>query len=82
MNSMGRSEEKAMLLFESGCRIHTTEFDWPKNMMPSGFAMKVRWDCLGIMLYITDLSVPPSAQEASEDQASCLRYPAGSGQGG
>ena len=30
-----------MLLFESGCRLHTTEFDWPKNMMPSGFAMKV-----------------------------------------
>lgn len=37
-----RSEEKAVLLFESGCRIHTTEFDWPKGMMPSGFAMKVR----------------------------------------
>lgn len=29
------------MLFESGCRIHTTEFDWPKSMMPSGFAMKV-----------------------------------------
>ncbi|XP_077675822.1 ribosome quality control complex subunit NEMF isoform X3 [Eretmochelys imbricata] len=31
---------KATLLIESGIRIHTTEFEWPKNMMPSGFAMK------------------------------------------
>ncbi len=36
-----RSEEKAMLLFESGIRIHTTEFQWPKNPAPSGFSMKV-----------------------------------------
>ena len=27
---------------ESGTRIHTTEYDWPKSAMPSGFAMKVR----------------------------------------
>uniref|UniRef100_A0A452IS16 Ribosome quality control complex subunit NEMF n=1 Tax=Gopherus agassizii TaxID=38772 RepID=A0A452IS16_9SAUR len=33
---------KATLLIESGIRIHTTEFEWPKNMMPSGFAMKCR----------------------------------------
>uniref|UniRef100_A0A8B9P1U6 Ribosome quality control complex subunit NEMF n=1 Tax=Apteryx owenii TaxID=8824 RepID=A0A8B9P1U6_APTOW len=33
---------KATLLLESGIRIHTTEFEWPKNMMPSGFAMKCR----------------------------------------
>ncbi|CAJ0959750.1 unnamed protein product, partial [Ranitomeya imitator] len=33
---------KAVLLVESGIRIHTTEFEWPKNMMPSGFAMKCR----------------------------------------
>ncbi|XP_053923247.1 ribosome quality control complex subunit NEMF [Cuculus canorus] len=33
---------KATLLLESGMRIHTTEFEWPKNMMPSGFAMKCR----------------------------------------
>ncbi|XP_004698630.1 nuclear export mediator factor NEMF [Echinops telfairi] len=33
---------KATLLLESGIRIHTTEFDWPKNMMPSSFAMKCR----------------------------------------
>eukprot|EP00731_Ephydatia_muelleri_P028292 Em0019g1165a len=37
-----RPDEKAVLLFESGCRMHTTEFDWPKNMQPSGFAMKCR----------------------------------------
>eukprot|EP00062_Callorhinchus_milii_P004389 gi/632942687/ref/XP_007886544.1/ PREDICTED: nuclear export mediator factor NEMF [Callorhinchus milii] len=33
---------KAIILIESGIRIHTTEFEWPKNMMPSGFAMKCR----------------------------------------
>ncbi|XP_067222943.1 ribosome quality control complex subunit NEMF-like isoform X2 [Chanodichthys erythropterus] len=33
---------KSVLLIESGIRIHLTEFDWPKNMMPSGFAMKCR----------------------------------------
>ncbi|XP_067310891.1 ribosome quality control complex subunit NEMF-like isoform X2 [Pseudorasbora parva] len=33
---------KSVLLIESGVRIHCTEFDWPKNMMPSGFAMKCR----------------------------------------
>ncbi|XP_069712886.1 ribosome quality control complex subunit NEMF [Phaenicophaeus curvirostris] len=33
---------KATLLLESGIRIHMTEFEWPKNMMPSGFAMKCR----------------------------------------
>ena len=31
-----------MLLIESGTRLHLTEYDWPKNHMPSGFAMKVR----------------------------------------
>ncbi|XP_030308271.1 nuclear export mediator factor NEMF [Calypte anna] len=33
---------KATLLLESGIRIHTTEFEWPKNIMPSSFAMKCR----------------------------------------
>jgi hypothetical protein len=28
-------------LIESGIRIHGTEYDWPKNMAPSGFSMKV-----------------------------------------
>ena len=30
-----------MLLLESGSRINTTDFEWPKNIMPSGFSMKV-----------------------------------------
>ncbi|NWT59210.1 NEMF factor, partial [Erythrocercus mccallii] len=33
---------KATLLLESGIRLHLTEFEWPKNMMPSSFAMKVK----------------------------------------
>ncbi|XP_074852270.1 ribosome quality control complex subunit NEMF isoform X2 [Carettochelys insculpta] len=37
-----KPDYKATLLIESGIRIHTTEFEWPKNMMPSGFAMKCR----------------------------------------
>lgn len=39
---LGRPEEKAVILIESGIRIHCTEFDWPKNMAPSGFSMKLR----------------------------------------
>lgn len=34
-------EKKALLLLESGVRIHVTSFEWPKNMAPSGFSMKV-----------------------------------------
>lgn len=37
-----RPDEKAMILMESGNKIHTTGFDWPKNMAPSGFSMKMR----------------------------------------
>ncbi|KAM8921565.1 ribosome quality control complex subunit NEMF isoform 2-T2 [Pelodytes ibericus] len=37
-----KPDAKATLLLESGIRIHTTEFEWPKHMMPSGFAMKCR----------------------------------------
>jgi predicted ribosome quality control (RQC) complex YloA/Tae2 family protein len=36
-----RSEEKCMLLLESGTRLHSTAFEWPKNVVPSGFSMKV-----------------------------------------
>lgn len=36
-----RSEEKCVLLLESGNRLHTTVFEWPKNVAPSGFSMKV-----------------------------------------
>lgn len=39
--AISRTDEKAVLLLESGIRLHTTEFEWPKNVMPSGFAMKV-----------------------------------------
>ncbi|KAF1520603.1 Nuclear export mediator factor Nemf, partial [Eudyptes sclateri] len=39
---VNRPDCKATLLLESGIRIHTTEFEWPKNVMPSGFAMKCR----------------------------------------
>ncbi|KAG8243182.1 hypothetical protein J6590_050293 [Homalodisca vitripennis] len=37
-----QSEEKVVLLIESGCRIHQTAFEWPKNQAPSGFTMKMR----------------------------------------
>lgn len=37
-----RGEEKSVLLLESGNRIHTTAFEWPKNVTPSGFSMKMR----------------------------------------
>ena len=37
-----RTDLKVMLLVESGNRIGTTDFDWPKNLMPSGFSMKVQ----------------------------------------
>ncbi|KAK2574955.1 hypothetical protein KPH14_008718 [Odynerus spinipes] len=37
-----RSEEKCVLLLESGNRMHTTAFEWPKNAAPSSFSMKMR----------------------------------------
>ncbi|KAK7790282.1 hypothetical protein R5R35_003862 [Gryllus longicercus] len=37
-----RTEEKCVLLLESGSRMHTTSFEWPKNFAPSGFSMKMR----------------------------------------
>uniref|UniRef100_A0A8C8CKF3 Ribosome quality control complex subunit NEMF n=1 Tax=Oncorhynchus tshawytscha TaxID=74940 RepID=A0A8C8CKF3_ONCTS len=37
-----KPDTKSILLVESGLRIHSTDFEWPKNMMPSGFAMKCR----------------------------------------
>lgn len=37
-----KPDSKSVLLIESGIRIHSTEFEWPKNVMPSGFAMKCR----------------------------------------
>jgi len=35
-------DKKVVLLIESGTRLHTTEFEWPKNPAPSGFSMKLR----------------------------------------
>ena len=37
-----RTEEKSVLLVESGSRIHETNSAWPKNDAPSGFTMKLR----------------------------------------
>lgn len=37
-----RGEEKVILLLESGCRFHATNFEWPKNVAPSSFTIKLR----------------------------------------
>ncbi|XP_017776836.1 PREDICTED: nuclear export mediator factor NEMF homolog [Nicrophorus vespilloides] len=37
-----KTEAKFVLLLESGNRFHTTNYEWPKNMAPSGFSMKLR----------------------------------------
>ncbi|KAI8044247.1 ribosome quality control complex subunit NEMF homolog [Drosophila gunungcola] len=42
MQGSGGAVEKVTLLLESGTRFHTTRFEWPKNMAPSGFSMKLR----------------------------------------
>ena len=39
---LSKGDDKAMLLLESGIRLHTTEYEWPKSHSPSGFAMKCR----------------------------------------
>ncbi|XP_005099828.1 nuclear export mediator factor Nemf [Aplysia californica] len=39
---VGKPDEKDVILIESGIRLHSTEFDWPKNPAPSGFSMKLR----------------------------------------
>ncbi|XP_071961778.1 ribosome quality control complex subunit NEMF-like [Antedon mediterranea] len=39
---LAKPDQKEVLLFESGNRIHSTTFEWPKNMMPSSFSMKLR----------------------------------------
>ena len=45
---------KKVILIESGGRIHTTEYEWPKSPAPSGFSMKV---CeLYIFIYIPSLN--------------------------
>ena len=42
MVKLSKGESKAMLLLESGIRIHTTEYEWPKSHAPAAFAMKAR----------------------------------------
>uniref|UniRef100_A0A8C4QDR9 Ribosome quality control complex subunit NEMF n=1 Tax=Eptatretus burgeri TaxID=7764 RepID=A0A8C4QDR9_EPTBU len=37
-----KPDTKVMLLIESGIRIHTTDFEWPKHIFPSSFSMKCR----------------------------------------
>ncbi|KAK7086161.1 hypothetical protein SK128_004141 [Halocaridina rubra] len=37
-----KHDQKNVLLLESGSRIHTTEYEWPKSPAPSGFTMKLR----------------------------------------
>jgi len=37
-----QGEIKVVLLLESGNRFHPTAFEWPKNVAPSGFSMKLR----------------------------------------
>lgn len=45
-----RNEEKQVLLLESGNRIHTTYFEWPKNVAPCGFSMKVCYEILFVLI--------------------------------
>eukprot|EP00117_Sycon_ciliatum_P034105 scpid19698/ scgid26108/ Nuclear export mediator factor NEMF; Antigen NY-CO-1; Serologically defined colon cancer antigen 1 len=39
---LAKPDLKKMLLFESGIRIHSTDFEWPKPNMPSQFSLKCR----------------------------------------
>ncbi|PVD25548.1 hypothetical protein C0Q70_13204 [Pomacea canaliculata] len=39
---IAKPDDKAIILLESGIRLHSTAFDWPKNPAPSGFSMKMR----------------------------------------
>jgi len=39
---VAHADKKFVILIESGNRIHLTEYDWPKNMLPSAFSMKCR----------------------------------------
>ncbi|XP_064599750.1 ribosome quality control complex subunit NEMF-like [Liolophura sinensis] len=42
MVRLAKPDQKAVVLIESGIRLHSTEFDWPKNPAPSAFSMKLR----------------------------------------
>ncbi|XP_039250182.2 ribosome quality control complex subunit NEMF-like [Styela clava] len=55
---LAKPDFKAILLMESGIRLHISEFDWPKNMMPSGFSMKMRKHLKGRrLIYAKQLGV-------------------------
>ena len=45
-----RPDLKVTILLESGNKLHETEFEWPKNITPSGFSMKVKnvYTCITI----------------------------------
>ncbi|KRZ95307.1 Nuclear export mediator factor Nemf [Trichinella sp. T8] len=39
---LSKPDKKVMIIFESGIRLHSTDYGWSKNIMPSGFTMKLR----------------------------------------
>ncbi|XP_013772570.1 nuclear export mediator factor NEMF-like [Limulus polyphemus] len=39
---LSTEEKKSVLLLESGIRLHTTDYEWPKSPALSGFSMKLR----------------------------------------
>ncbi|GAB6026032.1 hypothetical protein CHUAL_012242 [Chamberlinius hualienensis] len=51
---MASKDKKAVLLMESGTRLHLTDFEWPKNNMPSGFSMKLRKHILNRRLEVAE----------------------------
>lgn len=53
-------DKKEVLLLESGVRFHATDFEWPKNTMPSGFAMKVSIDKIQTLSNVMSLIVSVS----------------------
>ncbi|CAG2165658.1 unnamed protein product [Oppiella nova] len=38
----GDESAKEVLLLESGVRLHSTQYEWPKSVSPNGFTMKLR----------------------------------------
>ena len=57
---------KYTLLIESGIRLHTTTFDWPKGSVPNGFSMKLRKHIRGKRL--TDL------KQLGTDRLVCMTF--------
>lgn len=67
-----KTDEKIVILLESGSRIHTTDYEWPKNMAPSGFSMKVGLGiCLEICLemqWFVNFLLTVAAEKAFKEQ--------------